>query len=118
MSTPERWSEMTREQAIDAAQDAETAQWTQIYLTLAALLPPRSARALWPTWPAPATATTQDIEITEEIEDKAYWEGKCGARYPGRLLRCTLYQGHSHPFGPEGYDHLDARVGDAWKVQP
>jgi hypothetical protein len=46
-----------------------------------------------------------------------YWDGKCAVKNPAdERMGCTLVPGHSHPIGPKGYDHLDARSGDAWKM--
>lgn len=46
-----------------------------------------------------------------------YWDGKCAVKNPAdQRMGCTLMPGHSHPIGPKGYDHLDARSGDAWKM--
>ena len=51
----------------------------------------------------------------QRLED--YWDGKCAVKNPAdQRMGCTLIPGHSHPIGPKGYDHLDARSGDAWKM--
>ena len=66
------------------------------------------------------TVTDYRVVVDKPGEPKIsgdYWDGKCAVKNPAdQRMGCTLTPGHARDMGPNRYDHLDARSGDAWKM--